>query len=165
MQLMGDWVKAEWLYDADAQPLQCLPAPGTAGRFSYNLDAIALLSQPDGRQQAAQDSFANLLLSEPLQQEFNRLKGSIPAEPAISLQGFDPCGMASYQALQQAVQQGDLVPSMAESATLDPAVQQAILELLSNYFNDPDASSHVAAKRLARIVSSVAATQKTNKIK
>lgn len=165
MQLMGDWVKAEWLYDTDAQALQCLPAPGTAGRFSYNLDAIALLSQPNGRQQAAQDSFASLLLSEPLQQQFNRLKGSIPAEPAISLQGFDPCGVDAYQALQQAIQQGDLVPSMAESATLDPVIQQAILELLSNYFNDPDASSHVAAKRLARLVSSVASTQKPNKIK
>lgn len=165
MQLMGDWAKAEWIHDADAQPLRCLPAPGTAGRFSYNLNTIALLAQPDERQQAAQDSFASLLLSEPLQQEFNRLKGSIPAEPAISLQGFDPCGIAAYQALQQAIQHGDLVPSMAESATLDPVIQQAILELLDNYFNDPDASSHVAAKRLAQIVSSVASTQKTNKIK
>ena len=162
MQLMGDWVKSEWLNQPDTPPLRCLPAPGSAGRFSYNLDAIALLAQPDNRQQQAQDAFSSLLLSETLQQEFNRRKGSIPPQPQINLQGFDQCSQDAVRALQQAMQQGDLVPSMVESATLNPAVQQVILELLSNYFNDADASSHDAAQQLARVVQAVSSTIKNN---
>ena len=124
-----------------------------------NAPAGKPLLQPN-RQQQAQDAFSSLLLSETLQQEFNRRKGSIPPQPQINLQGFDQCSQDAVRALQQAMHQGDLVPSMVESATLNPAVQQVILELLSNYFNDADASSHDAAQQLARVVEAVSSTIK-----
>ncbi|MGL5975452.1 MAG: ABC transporter substrate-binding protein, partial [Aeromonas sobria] len=80
MQLMGDWVKGE-LSAGNYRPgedIACLPSPGSAGLFSYNLDSIAMFKQRDPAQLQAQGDLAQLLMTPKFQQEFNRVKGSIP---------------------------------------------------------------------------------------
>ena len=47
MQIMGDWVKGE-LSAGNYRPgedIECLPSPGSANLFSYNLDSIAMFKQ------------------------------------------------------------------------------------------------------------------------
>lgn len=158
MQLMGDWVKGE-LTEPGNQTIRCLPAPGTAGKFSYNLDSLALFQQQDAEHDQAQQQFAELLMSADFQQQFNRVKGSIPPLADADLSQFDSCGQASAKALQHATQHGDLVPSMAEGMAIPSNVQQAIFDLLASYFSDPQGDAVATAQQLARAVRAVSAEQ------
>lgn len=158
MQLMGDWVKGE-LTGTGHQTIRCLPAPGTAGKFSYNLDSLALFQQQDAEHDQAQQQFAELLMSTDFQQQFNRVKGSIPPLADADLSLFDSCGQASAKALQHATQHGDLVPSMAEGMAIPSNVQQAIFDLLASYFSDPQGDAVATAQQLARAVRAVSAEQ------
>lgn len=155
MQIMGDWVKSE----EGESHLRCLPAPGTAGKFSYNLDSLGLFIQNTEAQTQAQDELADLLMDSEFQRSFNRVKGSIPTQPAIELTGFDPCAIESAHALQLAIQQGDLVPSMAEGMAIPPHTQQAIFDLLASYFSDPNGDEKQAAEQLARVVQAMQRSQ------
>ncbi len=159
MQLMGDWVKGE--LNEPGRPIdnniRCLPAPGTAGKFSYNLDSMALFQQTDPEHDQAQQRFAELLMDDNFQLEYNRVKGSIPPVAEVESDQLDLCAQQSIQALQQANQQGDLVPSMAEGMAIPPNVQQAIFELLASYFSDPQGDAEATAKQLAKAVQAVRA--------
>ena len=159
MQLMGDWVKGE-LHEP-GRPLnhdiRCLPAPGTAGKFSYNLDSLALFQRQDPEHDLAQQRFAELLMDENFQLEYNQIKGSIPPLADVESDQLDHCARLSIQALQQANRHGDLVPSMAEGMAIPPNVQQAIFELLASYFSDPQGNAEMTAKQLARAVLAVRA--------
>ena len=155
MQIMGDWVKSE----EGAPGLRCLPAPGTAGKFSYNLDSLGLFVQTSAAQSQAQDALTDLIMDSEFQREFNREKGSIPTQPGIELTGFDPCAIESVHALQLAIRQGDLVPSMAEGMAIPPYTQQAIFDLLASYFSDPDGNAKQAAEQLARGVRAMQRSQ------
>ena len=132
-------------------------APGTAGKFSYNLDSLALFQQPDPERDLAQQRFAELLMDENFQLEYNQVKGSIPPLAEMDSDQLDPCARLSIQALQQANRRGDLVPSMAEGMAIPPNVQQAIFELLASYFSDPQGDAEMTAKQLARAVLAVRA--------
>ena len=158
MQLMGDWVKGE-LTEPGSIAIRCLPAPGTAGKFSYNLDSLALFQQQDAEHDQAQQQFAELLMSADFQQQFNRVKGSIPPLADADLSQFDSCGQESAKALQHATQHGDLVPSMAEGMAIPSNVQQAIFDLLASYFSDPQGDAVATARQLARAVRAVSAEQ------
>jgi glucose/mannose transport system substrate-binding protein len=158
---MGDWVKGE--LHAPGEPMdpaiRCLPAPGTAGKFSYNLDSLALFQQSAPERDKDQVQFAELLMSTEFQQEFNQAKGSIPPLADADLSQFDACGQESAKALQYANQQGDLVPSMAEGMAIPTNVQQAIFDLLASYFSDPQGDATLTARQLARAVRAVSAEQ------
>lgn len=159
MQLMGDWTKGELIAAGEipGQRIRCLPAPGTAGRFSYNLDSLALFRQPQSRQDQAQQRLAELLMTPEFQRDFNRLKGSIPVLADMELNGFDRCGKDAAQALQRAQRDGSLVPSVAEGMATPPRVQQALQEVLANYFADANGDAAETAQRLAQAIRAVQA--------
>ncbi|WP_409421480.1 ABC transporter substrate-binding protein [Pseudaeromonas sp. ZJS20] len=152
MQLMGDWAKGE-LTQAGLQPgsnIGCLPAPGNGDIFSYNIDSIAMFSLRDPEQQAAQVRLANLLMTPELQIPFNQKKGSIPALAGLSLDQFDSCARQSSQTLELAQQDGHLVPSLAEGMATSSYVLQAVTDVLSNFFNDPQQTAEQASHQLRR---------------
>lgn len=154
MQLMGDWVKGE-LTAANVIPgkdILCLPAPGTNGKFSYNLDSIAMFDVKDHQKQQAQLQLANMIMTADFQQAFNRVKGSIPVLQQQPLTSFDHCAQNSAQQLQQAIKEQQLVPSMAEGMANSSYVRLAIGDVLSGYFNNPDGDAKLAARQLARAV-------------
>ncbi len=154
MQLMGDWVKGE-LTAAKVVPgkdILCLPAPGTDGKFSYNLDSIAMFDVQSPQKQQAQLQLVNMIMTSDFQHAFNRVKGSIPVLNNQTLTDFDQCAQHSAQQLQQAIQQQELVPSMAEGMANSSYVRQAIGDVLVGYFNNPDGDAEQAARRLARAV-------------
>ena len=157
MQLMGDWTKGELIAAGEipGQRIRCLPAPGTTGRFSYNLDSLALFRQTNDASDQAQQRFAELLMTPEFQRDFNRVKGSIPVLAEMDLAGFDPCARLAGQALQRAERDGSLVPSVAEGMATPPRVQQALQEVLANYFSDADADAATTAARLAQTIKAV----------
>lgn len=156
MQLMGDWVKGE-LSAGNYRPgedIACLPSPGSAGLFSYNLDSIAMFKQRDPAQLQAQGDLAQLLMTPKFQEEFNRVKGSIPALTNPDMSKFDRCAVRSYQDFLLAEKQDNLLPSMAEGMATPTNMRQAILDVLSNFFNDPKANPEQTALHLERAMRS-----------
>ncbi|MCF5869525.1 ABC transporter substrate-binding protein [Aeromonas veronii] len=156
MQVMGDWVKGE-LSAGNYRPgedIACLPSPGSAGLFSYNLDSIAMFKQRDPAQLQAQGDLAQLLMTPQFQEEFNRVKGSIPALTNPDMSKFDRCAVRSYQDFLQAEKQDNLLPSMAEGMATPTNMRQAILDVLSNFFNDPKANPEQTALHLERAMRS-----------
>ncbi|MFM5744700.1 ABC transporter substrate-binding protein [Aeromonas veronii] len=156
MQVMGDWVKGE-LSAGNYRPgedIACLPSPGSAGLFSYNLDSIAMFKQRDPTQLQAQGDLAQLLMTPKFQEEFNRVKGSIPALTNPDMSKFDRCAVRSYQDFLLAEKQDNLLPSMAEGMATPTNMRQAILDVLSNFFNDPKANPEQTALHLERAMRS-----------
>ncbi|HHQ4555252.1 TPA: ABC transporter substrate-binding protein [Aeromonas veronii] len=156
MQVMGDWVKGE-LSAGNYRPgedIACLPSPGSAGLFSYNLDSIAMFKQRDPAQLQAQGELAQLLMTPTFQAEFNRVKGSIPALTHPDMSKFDRCAVRSYQDFLLAEKQDNLLPSMAEGMATPTNMRQAIMDVLSNYFNDPKANPQQTALHLERAMRS-----------
>lgn len=156
MQVMGDWVKGE-LSAGNYRPgedIACLPSPGSAGLFSYNLDSIAMFKQRDPAQLQAQGDLAQLLMKPQFQEEFNRVKGSIPALTNPDMSKFDRCAVRSYQDFLLAEKQDNLLPSMAEGMATPTNMRQAILDVLSNFFNDPKANPEQTALHLERAMRS-----------
>ena len=156
MQVMGDWVKGE-LSAGNYRPgedIACLPSPGSAGLFSYNLDSIAMFKQRDPAQLQAQGDLAQLLMTPQFQEEFNRVKGSIPALTNPDMSKFDRCAVRSYQDFLLTEKQDNLLPSMAEGMATPTNMRQAILDVLSNFFNDPKANPEQTALHLERAMRS-----------
>ncbi|MGL6452140.1 ABC transporter substrate-binding protein [Aeromonas veronii] len=156
MQIMGDWVKGE-LSAGNYRPgedIACLPSPGSSGLFSYNLDSIAMFKQRDPAQLQAQGDLAQLLMTPQFQEEFNRVKGSIPALTNPDMSKFDRCAVRSYQDFLLAEKQDNLLPSMAEGMATPTNMRQAILDVLSNFFNDPKANPEQTALHLERAMRS-----------
>ncbi|WP_420939791.1 ABC transporter substrate-binding protein [Aeromonas veronii] len=156
MQVMGDWVKGE-LSAGNYRPgedIACLPSPGSAGLFSYNLDSIAMFKQRDPAQLQAQGDLAQLLMTPQFQEEFNRVKGSIPALTNPDMSKFDRCAVRSYQDFLLAEKHDNLLPSMAEGMATPTNMRQAILDVLSNFFNDPKANPAQTALHLERAMRS-----------
>ena len=156
MQVMGDWVKGE-LSAGNYRPgedIACLPSPGSAGLFSYNLDSIAMFKQRDPAQLQAQGDLAQLLMTPKFQEEFNRVKGSIPALTNPDMSKFDRCAVRSYQDFLLAEKQDNLLPSMAEGMATPTNMRQAIMDVLSNFFNDPRANPQQTALHLERAMRS-----------
>ncbi len=88
------------------------------------------------------------------QQEFNRVKGSIPALVKPDMSKFDRCAVRSYQDFLQAEREGNLLPSMAEGMATPTNMRQAIMDVLSNFFNDPRANPQLTALHLERAMRS-----------
>ena len=156
MQLMGDWVKGE-LSAGNYRPgedIDCLPSPGSQGLFSYNLDSIAMFKQRDPAQLQAQGELARLLMTPRFQEEFNRVKGSIPALTQPDMSKFDRCAIRSYHDFQLAERDGNLLPSMAEGMAVPTNMRQGIMDVLSSFFNDPKANPEQTAQQLERAMRS-----------
>ena len=156
MQVMGDWVKGE-LSAGNYRPgedIECLPSPGSAGLFSYNLDSIAMFKQRDPAQLQAQGELARLLMTPRFQEAFNRVKGSIPALIKPDMSKFDRCAIRSYQDFLHAEQQDNLLPSMAEGMAVPTNMRQGIMDVLSSFFNDARANPEQTAQQLERAMRS-----------
>lgn len=153
MQIMGDWAKSELpvVQHGEIQPI-CLPAPGTRGKFAYNVDSIAMFDVQDSEKQQAQTQLVRMIMQPQFQQTFNRVKGSIPVYLNDPLHNFDQCAQDSSQELQRAMKTNNLVPSMAESMANTNDVKTALADVLTSYFNDPNGNANQAAEQLARAV-------------
>lgn len=151
MQLMGDWAKGEFIAagKAPGKDFQCLPAPGTAKSFTYNVDSFAMFKLKDGANAAAQKALAKAIMAPDFQETFSLHKGSIPVRLNLKMDKFDDCAKASSRDFVDTAKSGALVPSAAHGMALPSAIEGAIKDVVSQFWNDDRISVKDAQARLA----------------
>ncbi|WP_028241038.1 ABC transporter substrate-binding protein [Stutzerimonas azotifigens] len=157
MQIMGDWAKSEWTAanKKAGEDYQCLPFPGTQGSFAYNIDSLAMFKLSDEDDRKAQEDLARTVIEPEFQQVFNQNKGSIPVRLDQDMSAFDSCAQKSMQDFKQAAQGEGLQPSLAHGMAASSYVQGAVFDVVTNFFNDPNADPQQAARQLAAAIQAV----------
>jgi glucose/mannose transport system substrate-binding protein len=152
MQFMGDWAKGEFTAAGmkPGEDFVCAPFPGTGDAFTFNIDSFVMF-EVSGDDQAAQMALAETIMEKEFQSLFNKAKGSIPVRNDMSMEGFDACAKQSMQAFQAANKNNTLLPSMAHGMSTFPAIQGAIFDVVTRYYNS-DMSAEDAAQQLAEAV-------------
>ena len=152
MQFMGDWVKGMWRLSGKVAMVDyiCADVPESKGLFSYNMDSFVLFKKHDAPEQSnnAQKTFVNVLLSKKLQREFSISKGSIPARNDMNMKVFDACSQKSYTDFHNS----QLVPSFTQNMASTSHLQNIITQIISDYFNVPDADAVEAVKHLSTAI-------------
>lgn len=156
MQLMGDWAKGEFSAagKVPGKDYICAPAPGTYKDFTFNIDSMAMFKVKNKEDQKAQADLARLILEPKFQTVFNLNKGSIPVRTDISMDKFDDCAKRSMQEFKATAKSGTLVPSFAHGMALQPGVQGAIFDTVTNFLNNKKQTSKEAAAKMAKAVKS-----------
>lgn len=155
MQFMGDWAKGEFTA-AGQKPgsdYVCLPFPGTKGKFTFNIDSFVMFDVGGGDAKAAQDAMARTIMEPEFQEVFNLNKGSIPARLNMARDKFDTCAHDSMDEFVSSSKTGGLVPSMAHGMSTFAAIQGAIYDVVTNFYNS-NMSAQEAAKKLVSSVQS-----------
>ena len=138
MQLMGDWAKGEFLAagKVPGKDFACVAAPGTAKSYTYNVDSFALFKLKDPANQKAQQDLASAIMSPEFQEVFNLNKGSIPVRLGMKLDKFDDCAKTSSADFVASSKAGSLVPSIAHGMSVPSAVEGAMKDVVSQFWND-----------------------------
>ncbi|RJX70011.1 carbohydrate ABC transporter substrate-binding protein [Vibrio sinensis] len=154
MQIMGDWAKGEFSAAGKVagKDYICVPAPGTSGQFTHNVDSFAFFELSDEKSKKAQKALAATILDPKFQEVFNLNKGSIPVRLDMDMSKFDTCALDSMADFKSTAKTGDLVPSMAHGMATTSYAQGAIFDVVTHFFNDKNADPKQAAKKLAKAV-------------
>ncbi|WP_434458521.1 carbohydrate ABC transporter substrate-binding protein [Stutzerimonas urumqiensis] len=157
MQIMGDWAKSEWTAanKVAGKDYLCVPFPGTQGSFAYNIDSLAMFKLNDEENRKAQEDLARTVLEPEFQQVFNQNKGSIPVRLDQDMSEFDSCAQQSMADFKAAAKGEGLQPSLAHGMAASSYVQGAVFDVVTNFFNDPEADPKQAAKQLAAAIQAV----------
>ncbi len=149
MQFMGDWAKGEFTAAGKSPGTDyiCLPAPGTSGTFTFNVDSF-IIFDGGNKTKEGREAFAATIMEPEFQEVFNLNKGSIPARLNMPRGKFDSCAHASMDTFVSSAQDGGLVPSMAHGMSTFAAIQGAIYDVVTNFYNS-DMSAQDAVKKLA----------------
>ncbi len=151
MQFMGDWAKGEFTA-ADMVPnadYVCMPAPGTAGSFTFNIDSFIMFEQKNDAAITAQAHLAEAIMDPKFQEIFNLNKGSIPVRLGMDLSEFDDCAKASAADFVSASKENKLVPSWAHEMAMPPANKGAMFDVVTSFINSPRMTSTDAAAGMA----------------
>lgn len=157
MQFMGDWAKGEFAQAGElpGKDYLCVPAPGTQHQFTFNIDSLAFFKlKGTEADDIAQHDLAKTLMMPSFQRVFNLNKGSIPVRLDMEMSAFDQCALDSMKAFKQASLSGDLVPSFSQNLATTADVQSAIVDVVSEFFNQTDPNPTLAPSRLARAIKS-----------
>lgn len=154
MQAMGDWAKSEWstAKKVAGKDYQCVPFPGTAGSYTYNVDSLAMFKVKDAGTVAAQQDVAKIALGTHFQTVFNQNKGSIPVRNDIDMSQFDSCAQASAKDFTEASKGNSAEPSMAHNMASNLAVQGAVFDTVNAFISNKSADPAKAAKELGNAI-------------
>jgi len=152
MQIMGDWAKGEFL-KAGKKPnvdFLCFQYPGTEGSFTFNSDAFAMF-KVGKEQEAGQLALASAIMDKTFQEQFNLVKGSIPARMDVSGERFEACGKKSMADLKIALKNDSMLGSFAHGHAVPESIKGAMIDVVTNFFNSGGSPAD-AAKKLAAAV-------------
>jgi glucose/mannose transport system substrate-binding protein len=151
MQFMGDWAKGEFTAASKApgKDYVCMPAPGTKGAFTFNIDSFIMFSQKDAGARQAQANLAAAIMDPKFQEVFNLNKGSIPVRMGMDMAKFDQCAKDSAAEFAAAAKSGSLVPSWAHEMAMPPANKGAMFDVVTGFINTPGMTAKQAAERMA----------------
>lgn len=75
-------------------------------------------------------------------------KGSIPARLDVKLDAFDACAKTSARDFFAAGKNSGLVPSAAHGMAMPPAIEEAVKDVVSRYWNDERFTTDMALRAL-----------------
>src|SRR6476659_17643 len=123
MQFMGDWAKGEFsaANKVPGKDYLCMPAPGTKGEYTFNIDSFIMFQQKDPAAKTAQAHLSSAIMEPQFQEVFNLNKGSIPVRSGMNLAKFDQCAKDSAAEFSSSAKSNKLVPSWAHEMAMPPA--------------------------------------------
>ncbi len=147
MQFMGDWAKGEFAAAGKKPGVDylCLPAPGTAKAYTFNIDSMLMFKKAKAEDQKSQLLLASAIMSPEFQEVFNLNKGSIPVRSGVSKAKFDSCALQSMADLESSSKSGALVPSLSASMAVGTAAQGAIMDVIARFMNSKMSSQDAVA--------------------
>ncbi len=151
MQFMGDWAKGEFTAAGKTPGTDyiCIPAPGTAGSFTFNIDSFIMFDQKEAAAKTSQGHLAEAIMEPEFQEVFNLNKGSIPVRMGMDLSEFDQCAKDSAAEFAAASKANTLVPSWAHEMAMPPANKGAMFDVVTSFMNTPGMSPKDAATKMA----------------
>jgi glucose/mannose transport system substrate-binding protein len=151
MQFMGDWAKGEFSAAGKkaGTDFLCLPAPGTAAAYTYNIDSMLMFKVKKSDDQKAQQVLASSIMSPGFQEVFSLNKGSIPVRAGVPQAKFDSCAQQSMADMAATSKSGAFVPSLAHNMAVGSATQGAMMDVIARFMNS-NMSSRDAAAALAK---------------
>jgi glucose/mannose transport system substrate-binding protein len=154
-QFMGDWAKGEFIAagKVPGKDFLCAAAPGTANAFTFNVDSFAMFKLKNADAQKAQADLAAAIMGTQFQEIFNLNKGSIPVRLNMNMAKFDDCAKQSSKDFVETAKTGGLMPSIAHGMAVSPAVEGAIKDAVSQFWNDDKVSVADAQKQIAAAAS------------
>ncbi|MDY0748600.1 ABC transporter substrate-binding protein [Paucibacter sp. R3-3] len=150
-QFMGDWAKGEFLAagKTPGKDFQCFAAPGTAAAYTFNIDSFAMFKVKGADKAQAQKDLASAIMSVDFQELFNLNKGSIPVRLGMDLSKFDDCAKQSAKDFQADAKSGSLLPSIAHGMAVPSAIQGAMQDVVSQFWNTDAMTAKDAMAKLA----------------
>jgi glucose/mannose transport system substrate-binding protein len=151
MQLMGDWAKGEFVAagKVPGKDFLCVAAPGTAKAFTFNVDSFAMFKLKNADNTKAQKDLAVAIMSPEFQEVFNLNKGSIPVRLNMKMDKFDDCAKTSTKDFVDTAKGGGLVPSIAHGMAVPPAIEGAIKDAVSQFWNTDKMTAKDAMTKIA----------------
>ena len=149
MQLMGDWAKGEFVSagKVPGKDFVCAAAPGSANAYTFNIDSFAMFKiKGDGK---AQKDLAAAIMAPDFQELFNLNKGSVPVRLGMKMDKFDDCAKLSAKDFVDTAKTGALVPSLAHGMAVPPAVEGAMKDVVSQFWNSDKMTAKDAMGKLA----------------
>jgi glucose/mannose transport system substrate-binding protein len=154
-QFMGDWAKGEFLVagKVPGKDFECVPAPGTAGAFTYLVDTFTMFQLKGWESQKAQGYLAFVLMGAEFQESFNLRKGAIPVRAGVKLDKFDSCAKASSEDFRAIEATGGAIPTAAVDMALPTAIKAHIQTVISDFWNNDNQSASDTVLRLMQPLS------------
>lgn len=152
MGFVGDLTKTMFA-EAKAQSgfdYTCVPAPGTAGMFTYEIDSFSMFRPQNPEKIRAQQEFAAGMLTPAMQVQFNLDEGSIPVREGSDLSRFDACAKQSAAAFRKAEDNNTLVPSLALAVSAH--VEVGMAEVVSAFWTDDSMTPKMAMELLVAVM-------------
>jgi glucose/mannose transport system substrate-binding protein len=146
-QIMGDWAKAEFFAAKQeaGRDFHCVPSPGTQNSYYFNTDSILFFKSRNDNPDA-KGKLAQMLMDPKIQEEFNILKGSVPARTDADMSRFDACSKASYADFVAAGKANTLVPF--PGMMLSAARFGAIHDVIEQFYAKPETPTADAVTKL-----------------
>lgn len=147
-QIMGDWAQGEFQVAGQVagEDYECLPGLGVNQVISTGGDAFYFPKLDDPEKTAAQLELASLMLSKPVQVNFNLKKGSLPVRGDIDLAAANDCMKKGLAILAD----GNILPD--GNQTLSPDTSGQIEDLMTEFWSDDSITAEDAQARYAEII-------------
>ena len=150
-QIMGDWAQGEFSVAGQVagEDYDCLPGLGVYPVLDTGGDAFYFPkpARDDPEIVAAQLEMASLLISKPVQVDFNLKKGSLPIRGDVDLDAANDCMKKGLAILENP---DNILPGGEQTWSSDSTGQ--LEDLWVEFFNDPDMSVEEAQDRYVEIV-------------
>jgi glucose/mannose transport system substrate-binding protein len=136
---MGDWAYGEFVNSKVTDNIGWVSFPGSDNAFVLVVDCFA--TSPKSPNPDAATSWLKVCGSKQGQEEFNPLKGSIPARTDVDKTKFSTYHQWSMANFASA----SLVPSVAHGEAAVPAFQQALYDAAAAFVTDRDVDTFAGA--------------------